>query len=67
MAMRSACSLPRSDYRAMAQRCRAYVREHHDWHANAHRLGELYRHVTRKGQNRIPVGVRPLPRVVAHQ
>ncbi len=57
-AMRLACHLPLGEYRAMAQRCRDYVREHHDWQANARRLGDLYRQVLLQGRSRMPIPLR---------
>jgi glycosyltransferase involved in cell wall biosynthesis len=52
-AMRSACDLPASEYRDMAQRCRTYVSEHHDWHANAGRLSDLYRGLMQPRQQEV--------------
>jgi glycosyltransferase involved in cell wall biosynthesis len=46
MALRSACTLPDADYQAMGQRCRAYVKTHHDWQANGRRLSDYYQQVT---------------------
>ncbi len=46
LAIRSACTLPDSDYQAMVHRCRTYVRAHHDWQANARRLSDYYQQLT---------------------
>jgi glycosyltransferase involved in cell wall biosynthesis len=60
-AMRSACYLPDSEYRAMARRCRTYVKDNHDWHANAHRMGDTYRQVMVRGLSRTHASERRRP------
>lgn len=57
-ALRSACYVPPFEYRSMVKRCRAYVRKHHDWHANSRRLSELYRQLAPQATSRTPTPMR---------